>query len=223
MPLGDPEVEIFSDFKRHSMGSRLAEPGPQNGIPADVFRTQPLWGLADSAPYLHNGSANTVEEAIDKHGGEAQTAKDAFTGLPPSEKNNLLSFLKSLRLPTRDQLEMDFINRMTERDRNILSPVIGSFARPIQDPLLVAWIVNPPPEGTGRISGNLRVQASVTSSNGADQVLLLIDGAPPVLMAFNPATGFYEAHVDTTKLSEGDHVLMLDVTDRSGNRNAQAR
>ncbi|MBI2852829.1 MAG: hypothetical protein HYX84_06995 [Chloroflexi bacterium] len=221
IPLGEPEVEIFSDFKRHSMGPRLAEPGPQNGIPADVFRTQPLWGLADSGPYLHDGSANTIEEAIDRHGGEAQTVRDAFVGLPADEKTNLFAFLNSLRLPNRTQLELDFMNRMTSRDRNILAPVISSFLRPIQDPLLVAWIVNPPPEGTGRLSGNLTVQASVTSSNGIEQISLLVDSGTQIPMGINPVSGFFEAIVDTTELSEGDHMLTIQVSDRFGNRNAE--
>ncbi|MEE8353102.1 MAG: di-heme oxidoredictase family protein, partial [Dehalococcoidales bacterium] len=63
VPLGDPEVEVFTDLKRHSMGPSLADPGPQSGMAADKFRTPPLWGVGSSAPYLHDGSAATIEEA----------------------------------------------------------------------------------------------------------------------------------------------------------------
>ncbi|MGB7347706.1 MAG: di-heme oxidoredictase family protein, partial [Pirellulaceae bacterium] len=35
------------------------------------WRTPPLWGVADSAPYLHDGRAKTLHEAVLWHGGEA--------------------------------------------------------------------------------------------------------------------------------------------------------
>jgi CxxC motif-containing protein (DUF1111 family) len=64
-------VSLFSDLKRHDMGEALASPAPQGTIPARVFLTRPLWGLAETAPYLHDGRAPTVHEAIIHHGGEA--------------------------------------------------------------------------------------------------------------------------------------------------------
>jgi CxxC motif-containing protein (DUF1111 family) len=33
------------------------------------WRTAPLWGVADSGPYLHDGRANSLAEAIELHGG----------------------------------------------------------------------------------------------------------------------------------------------------------
>src|SRR5213592_3487281 len=47
-------VRLFSDLKRHDMGDSLASPGPQGSIPARQFFTRPLWGLAETAPYLHD-------------------------------------------------------------------------------------------------------------------------------------------------------------------------
>ena len=63
------------------------------------WRTPPLWGIADTAPYLHDGRAETLEEAILWHGGEAQESRERFARLKPSEKQQLLAFLSSLRAP----------------------------------------------------------------------------------------------------------------------------
>ncbi|MEE8443391.1 MAG: di-heme oxidoredictase family protein, partial [Dehalococcoidia bacterium] len=220
--LGDPEVELFSDMKRHKMGSLLAEPGPQRGIPADVFRTPPLWGLANSAPYLHDGSVNTIEEAILRHGGEGSEALPviaAFNNLSPTDREALISFLGSLVLPRRDQLELDAWNNLTDRDREILAPFQESFIRIITaHPLLVAWMVNPPPEGISAVSGILNVQVSITAEVGLDSASLVVDSSDSLPLVFNPASGFHEAQVDTTALSEGDHALRLEVLDRSGRR-----
>jgi FtsP/CotA-like multicopper oxidase with cupredoxin domain len=219
--LGPPDVELFSDLKRHSMGSLLAEPGPQGGIPADVFRTPPLWGLADSAPYLHDGSANTIEEAIMKHGGEAQSVKEAFANLPTADKNDMLGFLSSLVLPKHPQMELDAFNRLSSGDKNTLNPLLESFTRVIVDrPLLTAWMVNPPPEGIGSVSGVLTVQVSITSELGLEEAFIIVDspGSARLPLVFNLDTGFHEVQINTTTMSEGDHRLKLEVLDRSGQR-----
>ena len=56
----------------------------------------PLWGLAETAPYLHDGRAGTIPEAILAHGGEATKARDAFAALAPKEQASLHVFLLSL-------------------------------------------------------------------------------------------------------------------------------
>jgi CxxC motif-containing protein (DUF1111 family) len=63
------------------------------------WRTPPLWGVADTAPYLHDGRAKTLEEAILWHGGEAKQSRDLFAELKPAQKRQLLAFLFSLRAP----------------------------------------------------------------------------------------------------------------------------
>jgi len=89
-------VHLFSDLKRHDMGDGLATPTEQNSIPPRVFLTRPLWDLADTAPYLHDGRAPTVHEAIIHHGGEAQTARDAYLALGEDERAAVRVFLASL-------------------------------------------------------------------------------------------------------------------------------
>ncbi len=89
-------VNLFSDLKRHDMGADLAAPAAQGDIPARVFLTRPLWGLADTAPYLHDGRAPTLQDAIALHGGEAAAARDAYMALDESGRASVRVFLTSL-------------------------------------------------------------------------------------------------------------------------------
>jgi hypothetical protein len=93
-------VQMFSDLKRHNMGPELAEDFQLADSQRNhEFITAKLWGVADTAPYLHDGRALTLEEAIVLHGGEARAARDAFLRLNSNEKNQLLLFLRTLRNP----------------------------------------------------------------------------------------------------------------------------
>ncbi|MBM4358518.1 MAG: hypothetical protein FJ096_10465 [Deltaproteobacteria bacterium] len=100
-PRGGLAVQLFSDLKRHHMGERLADPNDDpDGIGRDVFLTRPLWGLSESAPYLHDGRAATIAEAVFHHGGEAQEPRDLFLALSPEDQANVQLFLMSLsRMP----------------------------------------------------------------------------------------------------------------------------
>lgn len=99
-------VQLFSDLKRHDMGPRLQEtlefktPADEaTAPPQSHFITARLWGIADTAPYLHDGRATTLFDAIEFHGGEAQAKRDAFMALPAQDQQNLLYFLSKLRTP----------------------------------------------------------------------------------------------------------------------------
>ena len=84
------------------MGEALADtqeealPDGAAPVPASYWLTRSLWGLADTAPYLHAGRANTVEEAILALGGEAQTAKEAYENLSEDDRGKVRLFLMSL-------------------------------------------------------------------------------------------------------------------------------
>ena len=97
---GGIEVPLFADLKRHNMGPELAESfeGP---VPRDEFTTARLWGVADTAPYLHDGRALTIKEAILMHGGEAKDSRDDFDDLEYEKMQALLFFLHSLRTPAK--------------------------------------------------------------------------------------------------------------------------
>ena len=93
-PLGP--VPLFSNLLMHNVmpaGFRgMAEPG----APAGFYRTPPLWGIKDTAPYMHDGRAEDVEGAILAHFGEAEDVRAAFELLPSFPKKALLQFLRDL-------------------------------------------------------------------------------------------------------------------------------
>ena len=96
-PRGTNQVNVFSDLKRHAMGAGLADPHDgEPPLPRDVFLTRPLWGLAETAPYMHDGRAATIPAAILAHGGEAKKARDAFAALSPDDQADVHLFLLSL-------------------------------------------------------------------------------------------------------------------------------
>jgi len=63
------------------------------------WRTPPLWGVQDSAPYLHDGRAQTLTEAILMHGGEAASTTANFIALDYVNRRAVLEFLATLRSP----------------------------------------------------------------------------------------------------------------------------
>lgn len=97
---GGISVPLFADLKRHDMGDGLAETFALVDSQRNrEFTTARLWGVADTAPYMHDGRATTLTEAILMHGGEAQEERDAFAALPAGDREDLIAFLRSLRTP----------------------------------------------------------------------------------------------------------------------------
>jgi cytochrome c553 len=112
-------VELYGDLKRHAMGSRLAEPvneiagddvtpipvDPRNRHTPDTFLTENLWGVGSTAPYMHDGRATTLAEAILEHAAsnsdtasEARAARAAYLGRSLSDKQAVIAFLENLVL-----------------------------------------------------------------------------------------------------------------------------
>jgi CxxC motif-containing protein (DUF1111 family) len=103
---------IYSDLLLHRMGQEMVGAGayyevvvpvpdsdPSNGPTPSEWRTPPLWGVADSAPYMHDGRAKTLEEAIAMHGGQGKNATVRYSTLGSKERVQLIAFLKTLRAP----------------------------------------------------------------------------------------------------------------------------
>lgn len=89
-------LPLYSDLLLHDMGQQLAD-GIQMGLATgSEFRTQPLWGIAAVGPYLHDGRADTLDEAIRYHGGEAQASADAYAAMTEGEQLDVVAFLESL-------------------------------------------------------------------------------------------------------------------------------
>jgi CxxC motif-containing protein (DUF1111 family) len=87
-------VAAFSDFLLHDVGT--GDGIAQGQAQPNELRTAPLWGLAAGTPYLHDGSAATIEDAILRHGNQALTAEQAFEGLSAGQHDALLTYLGSL-------------------------------------------------------------------------------------------------------------------------------
>ena len=91
-------VRLFGDLKRHEMGPGLAETIDEAGTGASTWITKELWGVGSTAPYLHDGRATTITEAILAHGGESQQSRQAFQGLSTNQQQRLVAFLENLIL-----------------------------------------------------------------------------------------------------------------------------
>lgn len=92
---------LFSDLKRHNLGDDNASQHLQAGVGRRLYLTRPLWGMATSPPYMHDGTAMTVDAAVARHGGEGVSARDAWLALPQADLSAIRIFLASLRRPPR--------------------------------------------------------------------------------------------------------------------------
>ncbi len=113
--LGDVDG-IYSDLLLHDMGFQLSDSGSYTVLEPEVaskdksrqpraanereWRTPPLWGLRDSAPYLHDGRAETIADAVALHGGEGLAAARAYKRLSEKEREQVELFLQTLAAPT---------------------------------------------------------------------------------------------------------------------------
>jgi CxxC motif-containing protein (DUF1111 family) len=101
--LSDKTFHPYTDLLLHDMGPGLDDGYTEGSALTSEWRTPPLWGLGLSPAsqggryfLLHDGRANSIEEAILLHGGEAQNSKQSFESLSESDKADLVRFLESL-------------------------------------------------------------------------------------------------------------------------------
>lgn len=71
------------------------------GATRTEWRTPALWGIRDSAPYLHDGRADNIQEAIAFHGGEGTKSARQFFALSSKDRMKVVAFLKTLTAPTQ--------------------------------------------------------------------------------------------------------------------------
>ncbi len=100
--LRNQEIHPYTDLLVHDMGPDLADARPDFEADGTEWRTSPLWGIGltetvmGTAAYLNDGRAQTLEEAILWHGGEAKNAKEAFRTMKSEGRDALVQFLMSL-------------------------------------------------------------------------------------------------------------------------------
>jgi len=94
--LGNKTIHPYSDFLLHDIAT--GDGIVQGGGPStrNKFRTIPLWGLRTRSRYMHDGLSFTLNEAILRHGGEATLVSLNYRFLSTTERNSLLTFLRSL-------------------------------------------------------------------------------------------------------------------------------
>jgi mono/diheme cytochrome c family protein len=88
---------IFTDLKRHDVGPAFYERNFDGSL-QKTFMTTPLWGVATTAPYGHDGRSATIEQAILRHGGDAQFPRDVYASLTRDNQLWVLDFLSTLQL-----------------------------------------------------------------------------------------------------------------------------
>lgn len=92
----------FTDMLLHDMGPELASGFQSFSATPNEWRTAPLWGIGLSkqvsgrVSFLHDGRAQTIEEAILWHGGEAKQSQEHYKKLNKEHRKKLIYFLESL-------------------------------------------------------------------------------------------------------------------------------
>jgi CxxC motif-containing protein (DUF1111 family) len=100
---------IYTDLLLHRLSSASNAAGGYSEVPAvplpdghplpDEWKTPALWGVADSAPYFHDGKSPTLRDAIFRHQGDAVSATKAYEALSAQDQNAIVRFLQSLKAP----------------------------------------------------------------------------------------------------------------------------
>jgi len=103
---------VYSDFLLHRLDDRrnggsgyTTIDSPEVPLPdafplPEEWKTPPLWGVADSAPYFHDGASPTLDAAIKRHSGDAQAVLDKFRKLSGDDQAAIHAFLGSLKAPS---------------------------------------------------------------------------------------------------------------------------
>jgi CxxC motif-containing protein (DUF1111 family) len=94
--LGYKIIHPYGDFLLHDIetGDGIVQNPPADT--ANKLRTVPLWGLRTHPRHMHDLKSLTLDDAIERHGGEAEQARARFRQLSPLEKQQLITFLNSL-------------------------------------------------------------------------------------------------------------------------------
>jgi CxxC motif-containing protein (DUF1111 family) len=92
--VGTGDGIVIAVFEHH--GPSYMEMQPEYDLTARRIRTAPLWGGRTRSRHMHDGQSPTLREAILRHGGEAADSRSRFAHLGEQEKEQLLTFLRSL-------------------------------------------------------------------------------------------------------------------------------
>ncbi|MEC7984612.1 MAG: di-heme oxidoredictase family protein, partial [Myxococcota bacterium] len=100
--LSHQKIWPYTDLLLHDMGDGLADGRAVFDASGREWKTPPLWGIGlvesvnHHTRFLHDGRARNLTEAILWHGGESAAAQKRFINLSADERENVLTFVKSL-------------------------------------------------------------------------------------------------------------------------------
>ena len=95
-------IKPYSDFLLHDMGPGLDDGVKEGNAESYEWKTPPLWGIGlvkivnKHTRFLHDGRANSIEEAILWHNGEGLQSKKNYIALKEKERKKIIKFLNSL-------------------------------------------------------------------------------------------------------------------------------
>ncbi len=88
-------VELYSDLLLHDVLGPGFQGVSQGLATSGLYRTPPLRGLRDTAPYFHDGRSEDLDNAIRRHAGEAAAVTVLFEALNAADQAALIAFLNS--------------------------------------------------------------------------------------------------------------------------------
>lgn len=118
-------LPLYSDLLLHDMGPDRADGIAPGFSEPSEFRTQPLWGVVLHGPFLHDGAADTLEEAIALHGGEGEPSATGFAALSADDQAALVAFLEALGGARPDQLGMTAFEGQVPDEGDPGGPIAG--------------------------------------------------------------------------------------------------
>ncbi|MGK0344299.1 MAG: CxxC motif-containing protein (DUF1111 family) [Myxococcota bacterium] len=96
LPSSVGELPAYTDLLLHDMGPDLDDRVIAGLATGSEFRTSPLWAVSLHGPYMHDGRADTLHDAIAVHGGEASASRDRYLALPAAEQQAVVGFMRAL-------------------------------------------------------------------------------------------------------------------------------
>jgi CxxC motif-containing protein (DUF1111 family) len=94
--IANKRIQPFGDFLLHDVdtGDGIVQNGGQST--RNKVRTAPLWGLHARTRFMHDFLSHSIDDAIQRHGNQAEGARRAFNSLSRTDQRRLLTFLRSL-------------------------------------------------------------------------------------------------------------------------------
>jgi CxxC motif-containing protein (DUF1111 family) len=85
----------YTDLLLHDLGQENADICNGVATPSE-FRTQPLMGMQFLDGFMHDGASVTIQQAIERHGGEGSASRAKFLGLATDQQAALVAFVQGL-------------------------------------------------------------------------------------------------------------------------------